>query len=250
MATRRTPEELFQIVSHCIDLEIEGGDILAYLWSKDYISPRATWMNFQRQYLHRKPYEYTDGKPCEKKKGETDMAKFKCTDEMRGEAIRIALDGGDPKAYLADMGCQQPEAMWGSIRKRLAQISPEIYEKLPKRIPAGGVKKNELQEKAKAAKQPAEMELDVVEYPEGGFELQPVAKEEPKPGTVPLQYDGLTVRGLEGEYGRFFYDAKFDMLDWTTPDGEEVSFCPASWKELIEDVIPKVMGILGVSVHD
>ena len=62
MATLRTYEEKAAIVEHCIELERTGGDILGYLWSKNYVSPRATWCNFQREWLGRKPYEYTDGK--------------------------------------------------------------------------------------------------------------------------------------------------------------------------------------------
>ena len=42
MATRRTPEEIEKIVDHCVELEQNGGDIIAYLYSENYMTPRAT----------------------------------------------------------------------------------------------------------------------------------------------------------------------------------------------------------------
>ena len=65
MSRLRTDEEKIAILEHCLELERTGGDILDYLWSQDYLTPRATWFNYQREWLGRKPYEFTDGKPRE-----------------------------------------------------------------------------------------------------------------------------------------------------------------------------------------
>ena len=55
MAKLRTEEEKEWILQRCLELEATGGDILGFLWSQDYLTPRATWCNFQREWLGRKP---------------------------------------------------------------------------------------------------------------------------------------------------------------------------------------------------
>ena len=128
MAVQRTEEEKAAILQHCLDLEKVGGDILGYLWSQDYITPRATWFNYQREWLGRKPYEYTDGKPL-KTKGDR---KVRITKEQQAEAVRVGLTGGNPKEYLDKIGCGNPDWVWAGIRKRLKEKDPETEAKLPK----------------------------------------------------------------------------------------------------------------------
>ena len=65
---------------------------------------------------------------------------------------------------------------------------------------------------------------------------------------VPLQYDGYTVRCIEGQYGKFYWDYEYNRLDWTSPEGEEVSLSPEGWKTFCTEIMPKVMAILGVVV--
>lgn len=63
---------------------------------------------------------------------------------------------------------------------------------------------------------------------------------------VPLQYDGYTVCCIESKtFGRFYWDRDHNHLDWTTAEGEEVSFTPTGWKMFLEE-LPKVAEILGV----
>ena len=64
----------------------------------------------------------------------------------------------------------------------------------------------------------------------------------------PIYFEGYTVRCIEGVMGKFYYDTQFDRLDWTTPEGEEVSFSPAAWKRFATEELPKVMALLGVKV--
>ena len=63
---------------------------------------------------------------------------------------------------------------------------------------------------------------------------------------VPLKYDGYTVRCIEGQYGKFYWDYEYNRLDWTSPEGEEVSLSPQGWKTFCTEIMPKVMAILGV----
>lgn len=99
--------------------------------------------------------------------------------------------------------------------------------------------------------------VDIVETPEavkGPVSVDEFCKiagypdEEPKEPkkTAPLNYDGYTVRCIEGQYGKFYWDYEYNRLDWTSPEGEEVSLSPQGWRTFCTEVMPKVMAILGV----
>lgn len=269
MATLRTYEEKAAIVEHCIELERTGGDILGYLWSKNYVSPRATWFNFQREWLGRKPYEYTDGKP--KTKGEIRLnKKFKVTPEIRAEAIRLAIAGEDPRVYLTNMGSVDAPKVWVKIRAELKDSSPEIYAQLPKRI---GRKTADKVPTVKIdgpirIETPETNKVEVVETPEtslgdamagmaaaadeffqscedAGLNLNRQEKI-----TQPLCYDGMMVREIEGLFGRYrrtdIHGATY--VDFENPDGADVmSYTVEQWKKLrVEQV--NAFRILGVEL--
>ena len=85
---------------------------------------------------------------------------------------------------------------------------------------------------------PETKKVEVVETPE-------------KPKKVaPLQFDGYTVRCIEGKYGKFYWDYEYNRLDWTSPEGEEVSLSPEGWYTFCTEIMPKVMAILGVPKHE
>ena len=81
--------------------------------------------------------------------------------------------------------------------------------------------------------------------------ISPVVMENPeqKPKiTKPLAYDGYTVCCIESKtFGRFYWDRDHNHLDWTTGEGEEVSFTPQGWKMFLEE-LPKAAAILGVEL--
>ena len=192
MATQRTAEEKLAIVEHCMDLEREGGDIQAYLYSEHYYTPRATWHNIQREYLHRKPYERTDGKPT--KKGDGNMVIL--TDDQRMEAVTLAIEGKNPKTYLEGLGCPDPEQTWYRIRQWCKDKRPDAFEKLPT--------KGKRYEKPKAEETPA-VKIDGqirIETPEAN-KVEIVEKPEKPKITQPVQYEKFTVREVEGLFGRY-----------------------------------------------
>ena len=47
--------------------------------------------------------------------------------------------------------------------------------------------------------------------------------------------------------GEFYYDIKFNRIDWRSPDGTEVSLSPTVWKSFSEK-IPAVLNALGVKL--
>ena len=67
------------------------------------------------------------------KKGES-MKRNTLTLEQKKKAVQIALEGGDPLGYLADLGMNSPAQAWFYIKKKLKESNPELFEKLPKRL--------------------------------------------------------------------------------------------------------------------
>lgn len=49
------------------------------------------------------------------------------------------------------------------------------------------------------------------------------------------------------EFGEFYYDKKFNSIDWRTPDGDELGLPPQGWKNLMEQ-LPKILSLLGVEM--
>lgn len=153
---RRTEEEIRAIVKRCVEIEKEGGDVLAYLSSQHYISPYATWFNFQRGYLNRPVSRITSGKP-KQKKAPTAVAKAekiesKTTKEEKHmdengkkvpkaafegtakTAINIALNGISPMRFLKGKGYAQPAQAWKRIKDWCRVNYPEAYAKIPKNV--------------------------------------------------------------------------------------------------------------------
>ena len=269
MATMRTPEERMKIVENCVKLEKEGGDILAYLWSENYLTPRATWINFQREFLGRKPYQYTDGKPNERRRKNAMGKKPQVTPEVKEKAVQIAIDGGDPREYLRkDVGLKYPEGMWWKIRDELHDKDPEKYAKLPARLPRSGWKNHDAvfqtsdqkkpEKKAPKKTGPDGKEYEKLELEAGkNYELNVAETPEKKrildgvdmtKVTAPVNFGGYEVTAVrDAELGEFYFDRKYNTIDWRTPDGDEISMGPVGWRNLARQ-IPEVLGILGVKV--
>ena len=102
---------------------------------------------------------------------------------------------------------------------------------------------------------PEAKKVEVVETPE--LKMGPIPKpieniDVPplKPGLRGLNNSDFTVSAIKHpQLGEFYYDQKFNSIDWRSPEGEEISLHPAMWKELYM-IIPDVMGILGVPDYE
>ena len=215
MARLRTPEEREEIALECIKLEQEGGDILAYLWSQDYVTPRATWCNIQRQYLNRKPYEYTDGKP--KKTGRKYKPMPRKGDlKAIAEAVAEEIEAGkDYKIYMEGLGYKEPQAALAYIRKQLKKTDPELVERLYVRKPKEDTFEKALDEAVKphpmSDEEIAELsrpfgkkeEKEAVYQFEDAGKLTLYGKE---PELMPVAFDGLVGRwNKEGKDRITFY---------------------------------------------
>ena len=82
----------------------------------------------------------------------------------------------------------------------------------------------------------------------GACEDMGLKMEEPeKPKiTRPVNYMGLDITAVRHpDLGEFYYDKKFNSIDWRTEGGDEVSMGPVFWKCLVNE-LPKIIAVLGV----
>ena len=179
------------------------------------------------------------------KEGKLDMKKL--TLENKKEAVRIALSGGNPLDFIRMCGISNAADCWSKIKADLKEKDPETWEKLPNRLP------NPVMDRKKEAPADA-VTKSAMQHPErpivqidGQVIVEKMMEQTPKI-TKPLAYDGYTVCCIESKtFGRFYWDRDHNYLDWTTGEGEEVSFTPQGWKMFLEE-LPKVAKILGVEL--
>ena len=254
MAKLRTDEEKAAILEHCLELEASGGDILGYLWSQDYYTPRATWCNYQREWLGRKPYEYTDGKP--RKKGRVVYMKHaKVTLEQKKKAVEIALAGGDPLKYLKDHGAGNAWSMWYGIKENLKVREPETYRKLPDLRLKGNSRKKPETEKAEEAPTLADAMTGMKEATDDFFgkcEEMGLKMDNPEKSkiTKPVNYDGFNVRAVEGKFGSYHFQeiGGKQWIDYENKEGaDELSMTVDQWRGFIAE-IREAARVLGVEL--
>lgn len=228
------------MAEECLRIEKAGGNILAHLKQAGCISPWGTWHRLQIEELGRKEYQITDGKGRIAK----EMRKQLMTDEVRAEAIRIALTGGDPAEYLKTVGFKNPRDTWAKLKHRLSVEDPETFAEIPaKREPrtAGTAAQDEPQEAS--AVPDGENSHDG----SGSGRSGQNGPENEGRITKPLCYMGFAVTGVESEdMGRFYYDKKHGLIDWESPDQlDSVSLSVDLIRKLLRGV-PDVLRILGV----
>ena len=83
------------------------------------------------------------------------------------------------------------------------------------------------------------------ETPEG----ERVLALKPVKASTPIKHTDFEVSAIRNSLGEFYFDKKYDRIDWRTIGGEEVSLSPDGWRELV-DVLPDVMTVLGVGSGD
>ena len=155
-------------------------------------------------------------------------------------AAEIALSGESPLKYLQSLGVRNPTSTWKTIRTYYEKNDPETYAKLPV---SGNVKK--------PAEKPAEPDpeaekVELVYDPKIEEEYQTEQAKKAvetlaKYSHEPMEYEttAIRVKGL----GEFYFDRKFNSIDWRALDGAETSLTPDGWRHL-HDAIPEMLATL------
>lgn len=154
------------------------------------------------------------------------------TDEQRDFAVKIAINGTDPRPFLMSCGSNAPEKLWFYIKQTIRDKDPETYRKLPATLK--GLKPPEAAKPVKYAQieTPENNKAEVIETPA----MIPVAP--------PFEYK---VTGIDTALGSFQYFKKNQFLDWTEPSGAVVSLHLEEWKEFMK-LWPFILKTLGVEL--
>jgi hypothetical protein len=178
------------------------------------------------------------------------------TKEQESEAVRIALDGGNPLPYLEECGGSAPAQKWYEIKAKLKDTDPDTYAKLPDKLPRKDSKSVETPEgefTAAGAMAGAKAAADEffgkckdmglkIEVPETPADVPKIRK--------PVNYDGMTVREVEGVFGRY---RRSDVNEKTYIDFEPVesldvmSYTIEQWRSFRKEM-EHAAQILGVEL--
>jgi hypothetical protein len=203
----------YELAQECLNVEKGGGDPIEYLKSLGYISAKATWERLQMNEL---------GRHNEKKFKEIKTMRKKITREQKEKAVQIYIDGGDPKEYLKSIGIPNPVQTWCSIKAYIKKAKPEIYRKFP-----DGTKDTAEAEPVETQKVP----------------------EKPKI-TKPVNYDGFSVRAVEGKFGSYHFQEinGKQWIDYENREGaDELSMTVDQWRGFLAE-IREAARVLGVEL--
>ncbi len=94
---------------------------------------------------------------------------------------------------------------------------------------------------------PEAKKVEVVETPESN-KLKVAVIGKPETAGELKRETRYTVTAIKyPEIGEFYYDRKYNSIDWRTPEGDEVSMSPTAWKILQHD-LKEIMTVLGVKL--
>ena len=173
------------------------------------------------------------------KKGSKNMMKL--TLEQKKKAVEIALSGKNPLNYLKECGIKAPDKTWYAIKAALKEKDPELYARIPDFRKAD----KETPEQAPTVKLSGQIRI---ETPEAN-KVEVVETPEDPPTRVirrvcgKYEVSAIRVKDL----GEFYYDIKYNSIDWSAPDGAEVGLSPNGWQNLMEE-LPGILSALGVKL--
>lgn len=158
----------------------------------------------------------------------------KVTLKQKEQAVQIAIDGGDPIAFLDGFGVDGAQ-MWLAIRKKLREEKPEVFKQLTE-----GTKQEEPQEEVigSVTIEPSEMMREAIRK----------AREEKPKIFEPLQYEGMTVTGVTGEFGEYRIVVNNDgqWIDYRNQN--RIVLTVDDWREWLKE-LKHAARILGVELE-
>ena len=182
----------------------------------------------------------------DKEKGETHVGvPSKITKEQCHEAVQLALKGGDPIRFLEKCGSGNGIWKWYSIRQKLKEEDPETYARLPERIQRKDARKKPETPEGGTLADAMQVMKDAVETFLGPIETP----EKPKI-TKPVMYDSMTIREVEGDFGRYRRSdvSGSTYIDFEVNDGADtLSYTIDQWRSLRKEQERAAM-ILGVEL--
>lgn len=175
--------------------------------------------------------------------------------EDKKKAVEIALAGGDPLKYLKDHGAGNAWSMWYGIKENLKVREPETYRKLPDLRLKGNSRKKPETEKAEEAPTLADAMTGMKEATNDFFgkcEEMGLKMDKPKQPkiTQPVNYDGFSVRAVEGKFGSYHFQeiGGKQWIDYENKEGaDELSMTVDQWRGFIAEIREAAL-VLGVEL--
>lgn len=224
-----------ELALRCMEVEDAGGSVIEFLHSLGFISASATWQRLQLNELGRLPNRLSDGR--------SKNIVGKLTIENKKRCVQLALNGKNPLEYIRSCGVKNAAEAWGKIKRDLKEVDPESFEKLPKRLPNPKKDDGTLADAVQGMKDAADGFFNACQ--DMGLNVTQTEETPKRRNHTLLRNSNYIVSAIRTDLGEFYYDKKFDRLDWRTIEGEEISMSPAAWFRLYE-MIPEIMGILEV----
>lgn len=181
---------------------------------------KAFWCDYPTQWAYKREKLYICSWGCireyDRKEAEKVKGKVILTREQKEEALAINRSGGNQLAYLKELGCSNPTTSWKTI-KSWAEREKKKSEETER--PAAQIAADARQVQPDGAKGKAK-----------------------RPGKA------YKVTGIRTEeFGEFYYDRKYNSIDWRTEDGDEIGMSPQGWMNLMAE-LPDILQALGVEV--
>ena len=175
-------------------------------------------------------------------KGRKGKMETKLSYEQKKKAVLIAIDGGDPLAFIKQCGSANPSKMWGHIRMIMKEKEPELYAKIPDLRARWTDKPKPTRTAVDPASSPAVVKVSgplKIETPEAG-KVTVVEIPEKKQELI------YKIRAIDTGIGSWEYSEKYGWISFNTKDGkDEVVMTPEEWAQLLRD-LPQVFRVLGV----
>ena len=178
----RTEAQKLAFALNCREIEKEGGDVLGFIqqnWPS--YTPRATWYNLQKRYLHRQTWQLTEGRPT-KKEAEDMNDRREIAYALRDNYVE---NGDEIRAFLEDCGYSDPSNGLSSVKDWAKKNDPECYKAI-KDLTVRGSQKRKSPEKALSASQTAPKVLPKDDSPKEAE--APCSKAEQEPEANPGGY--------------------------------------------------------------
>lgn len=130
----RTEEGELDFAKACMVIEKRGGDVLAYI-AKEYPSytPRPVWYRLQRDYLKRKPFQITEGRPKIPERKKVDEVR-KETRNSQEDTVRALIDahkaGKSIRECLQELGYTNVASALRNAKGWARKNRPEMAKEL------------------------------------------------------------------------------------------------------------------------
>ena len=181
----------------------------------------------------------------------------KLTLDQKKKAVKIAVDGGNPLGFLESLGLKNAVEAWSKIKSNLKEFDPDTYAKLPKRLPqrtrhvsAPKPEKVELvyDPGIEAEYRAEHAETVKVEGEKIAAAIREMEHEDKcRYSWKPIEYETSAI--IVKDLGEFYFDKKYNTIDWRAPDGAETSLTPEGWRHL-HDSIPEMLSVLHANFEE